>query len=152
MENSGKKSEEQRVNKPAPEQAQSKGVEQGQAGYETSALAGQSLSDLPSGPGTSGLRQAAVLQMQKTQGNAFVMRQMAQRQDEGAAAEEGAGPTSISDGAATVSTQGGVVTISGGMVNVQAPLVNTDGVLRASTIIAENVVGSNYTPGAGNIM
>ena len=152
MENSGKKSEEQRVNKPAPEQVQSKGAEQAQAGYETSPLAGQSLSDLPAGPGTRGLRQAAVLQMQKTRGNAFVMRQMAQRQHDEAPAAEGSAPTQITDGSATVSTEGGVVNVSGGIVNLDSAMVTTSGVLRATTLMADTVVASSYTPGAGNIM
>jgi hypothetical protein len=152
MESSGKKSEEQRVNKPAPEQVQSKGTEQGQAGYETSPLAGQSLSDLPAGPGTRGLRQAAVLQMQKTRGNAFVMRQMAQRQHEEAPAEDSAAPSQISGGGASVSTEGGIVNISGPLVNVSAPMITTNGVLRTTTLIADNVVASSYTPGAGNVM
>jgi hypothetical protein len=152
MEAASKKSEDQRVSKPAPQQVQSKGVEQGQAGYETSPLAGRSLSQLPAGPGTRGLRQAAVLQMQKTRGNAFVMRQMAQRQHEEAPAEESAAPSQISDSGASVSTEGGIVNISGAMVNVDAAMVNTSGVLRASTIMADNVIASSYTPGAGNLM
>ena len=36
-------------------------------------------------------------------------------------------------------------------MNVHAPLTNFDGVVRASTIIADSVVASSYTPGAGNI-
>ena len=101
-----------------------------------------------------------LLQMQKTRGNAFVMRQMAQREDAPATTEapapapaaDAAAPTQISDGAATVSTEGGVVNISGGMVNVNSALVNTSGVLRTSTLMADTVVASTYTPGAGNVM
>ena len=153
MEAASKKSEDQRVNKPVQQQVQSKGAEQGQAGYETSHLAGQSLAQLPAGPGTQGLRQAAVLQMQKTQGNAFVMRQMAQRQhEEEAPAEESATPSTISGGGASVSTEGGIVNISGPMVNVDAPVINTSGILRTTTLIADNVIASSYTPGAGNVM
>jgi hypothetical protein len=152
MEAANKKSEDQQVAKPAPQQVQSKGAEQGQAGYETSPVAGQSLSNLPSGPGTRGLRQAAVLQMQKTRGNAFVMRQMAQRQHEEAPAEESATPSQISSSGATVSTEGGMVNISGPIVTVDAPVINTSGILRTSTLIADNVVASSYTPGAGNLM
>jgi hypothetical protein len=152
MEASGKKLEDQRVNKPAPQQVQSKGVEQGQAGYETSPLAGQSLGNLPAGPGTQGLRQAAVLQMQKTRGNAFVMRQMAQRQHEEAPADESATPSQISAGGATVSTEGGIINISGPMVTVDAPVINTTGMLRTTTLMADNVIASSYTPGAGNVM
>jgi len=167
MEAASKKSEDQQVKKPAQQQIQSKGVEQSQAGFEASPLTGQSLGKLPEGPGTQGLRQAAVLQMQKTRGNAFVMRQMVQRDDEvpsvGPAevpteapaespSEESATPTQITNGGATVSTEGGVVNISGGMVNVDSALVTTSGVLRTSTLMADTVVASTYTPGAGNIM
>ena len=152
MEAANKKSEDQRVSKPAPQQVQSKGVERGQAGYETSPLAGQSLGNLPAGPGTRGLRQAAVLQMQKTRGNAFVMRQMAQRQHEEAPAEESATPSQISAAGATVSTEGGLVNISGPMVTIDAPVINTTGMLRTTTLMADNVIASSYTPGAGNVM
>jgi hypothetical protein len=152
MEASSKKPEDQRVNKPAQQQVQSKGAEQGQAGFETNPLAGQSLSQLPAGPGTRGLRQAAVLQMQKTRGNAFVMRQMAQRQHEEAPAEEAGTPSKITDGSATVSTEGGIVNISGGLVNVDAAMITASGILRATTLITDNVVASNYSPGAGNVM
>lgn len=164
MEAANKKSEDQRVKKPAQQQIQKKGQVQAPAGFETSPLAGQALGKLPEGPGTRGLRQAAVLQMQRTKGNAFVMRQMAQRQHEDgtheeAPAEEGAEPTRISDGASSVETDGGNVSIEGGMlnissgmVNVDAAMISTSGVLRASTIMADNVVASSYTPGAGNLM
>jgi hypothetical protein len=50
-----------------------------------------------------------------------------------------------------VTSDGSTTTVSGGVINLQAPLTQTDGVIRAGTIIAENVVGSNYTPGAGNV-
>jgi hypothetical protein len=31
-------------------------------------------------------------------------------------------------------------------------MTQADGVLRASTIIADNVIASSYSPGAGNVM
>jgi hypothetical protein len=101
------------------------------------------------------MRQAAVLQMQRTHGNAHVMRQLdpaIQRQEEeaGAAADAG-GPSAISGSGGRVDAGGGGVEISGGTVKVHSGYTEVDGVLKTDTIIAENVVGSNYTPGAGNI-
>jgi hypothetical protein len=64
----------------------------------------------------------------------------------------------ISDGGSSVRADAGGVTIDGarlgvtaGMVSMDAPLVTTSGVIRTQTIIAENVVGTTYTPGVGNI-
>lgn len=58
-------------------------------------------------------------------------------------------------GAAAQSPYGGdasSASITAGTINLNAPMVQANGVLRASTIIADNVIGSNYTPGAGNVM
>ena len=41
--------------------------------------------------------------------------------------------------------------MSGAAINLPAPMVSADGVLRVSTIIADSVVASSYTPGAGNL-
>jgi hypothetical protein len=60
----------------------------------------------------------------------------------GAAANAAASPVS-SDGATT--------TITGSTISLDAAMTQTDGIIRADTIIAENVIGSNYTPGAGNL-
>ena len=64
----------------------------------------------------------------------------------------------ISDGGSSVRADAGGVTIDGarlgvtaGMVSMDAPLVTTSGIIRTQTIIAENVVGTTYTPGVGNI-
>ena len=51
---------------------------------------------------------------------------------------------------AVVTSDGGTTTIRGAHVTIDAPMTETAGVFRADTIIADNVVGSNYTPGAGN--
>lgn len=73
-----------------------------------------------------------------------------------AAAPEAA-PTAAAPGAAPaagtgspVSSSGGITTISGSQINLDAALTSTPGIIRADTIIATNVIGSNYTPGAGN--
>ena len=110
--------------------------------------------------GAGNLRRAAVLQMQRRQGNSFVQRFMAKRtsedvqripevrsQDE----EQSAPSTAIGDGSASVKAQGGTVKASASMVELNSPMVKTDGVLQADTIIANSVVAASYTPGAGNI-
>ena len=72
---------------------------------------------------------------------------------------ETAGPgNAISDGGSSVRADAGGVTIDGarlgitaGMVSMDAPLVTTSGIIRTQTIIADNVVGTTYTPGVGNV-
>lgn len=128
---------------------------------EQTSFPGRTISQLPSGPGTRALRQAAVLQMQRTHGNSAVMRQLApdvQHQDETESTSavagltgEGNGPSEISSGGSSVTATAGGVDVNGPMVNLHAAMVNADGVVRASTIIADNVVASSYSPGAGNI-
>jgi hypothetical protein len=69
-------------------------------------------------------------------------------------------PTAISDSGATVSTEGGSVSVvSGGAVSIvapvislDAPMVNAAGILSASVLQADTVIGASYTPGAGNVM
>ncbi len=43
------------------------------------------------------------------------------------------------------------VTVRAPVVNVEAGMARFDGVVRCQTLIAESVVASSYTPGAGNI-
>jgi hypothetical protein len=62
--------------------------------------------------------------------------------DAGPATEPESGP---------VTSSGGATTVSGSTIRLDAPLTSTDGVIRASTIIVDNVVASTYTPGAGNV-
>ena len=60
--------------------------------------------------------------------------------------------TDVSETAgATASSAGATTTVSGSTINLAAPTVSANGVLRASTIIADSVVASSYTPGAGNL-
>lgn len=54
------------------------------------------------------------------------------------------------DGGA-VTSDGATTTITGGTIELAAPMTHAAGVLRADTIIADNVVASSYTPGAGNV-
>jgi hypothetical protein len=41
--------------------------------------------------------------------------------------------------------------LSGASIELNAGMIQTPGVIRCGTLIATNVVGTNYTPGAGNI-
>ena len=112
-------------------------------------------------------RRSDVLEMQRKLGNAFVQRQLTgghainrrpapdplQREGEAepAAAAPG-GPTSIGDGPTSVSAAGGVVKADGAIIELNAGMVRSAGVIQADTIIADSVVASSYTPGAGNVM
>ncbi len=72
------------------------------------------------------------------------------------------GATSTASSAGSGGTDGGAggpaqlagstVEISGGVVTINAPFTKVNGVIQADTLIATNVMGSNYTPGAGNVM
>ncbi|MEW6224472.1 MAG: hypothetical protein AB1627_07555 [Chloroflexota bacterium] len=62
------------------------------------------------------------------------------------------GPTGGTSGpGGPVTSDGSNTTVSGGTITLAAPLTTADGVLRADTIIADSVIASNYTPGAGNV-
>ena len=63
----------------------------------------------------------------------------------------GAGGAVTSDGGTTTIT-GGVINIEGGQVNLDAGMTRASGVLQADTLIANSVVASSYTPGAGNVL
>ncbi len=52
---------------------------------------------------------------------------------------------------ATVEVQASQVNISAGMVQVDAAMSQFSGVVKCDTLIATSVVGTSYTPGAGNI-
>jgi hypothetical protein len=125
----------------------------------TPTLNPQLLPKLPQ-QGAGHIRRAAVLQMQRRQGNGFVQRYLARRGGEGvqrlpeiqAQEDQQGSPTSIGDGSAKVSAAGGIVEADGAMIKLNAPVVETGGILRTSTLIADNIVASNYTPGAGNVM
>jgi hypothetical protein len=111
-------------------------------------------------------RRSDVLEMQRKLGNAFVQRHLAaghavnprpapaglQREGEAepAAAAPG-GPTSIGDGSTAVSAAGGIVKADGAIIELNAGMVRSAGVIQADTIIADSVVASSYTPGAGNV-
>ncbi|HWV14432.1 MAG TPA: phage baseplate assembly protein V [Cellvibrio sp.] len=52
---------------------------------------------------------------------------------------------------ATVSVNASRVTVSASMVQVDAGMSRFSGVVQADTVIANAIVGTTYTPGAGNI-
>ena len=52
---------------------------------------------------------------------------------------------------AKVTVQAGQVAVSAGMVQVDAGMSKFSGVVQADTVIANSVISSSYTPGAGNI-
>ena len=60
------------------------------------------------------------------------------------------GSVTISTGG-RVDIQAGVIGLSASLVNVDSGVVNCSGVVKCDSIIANTVVGSSYTPGAGNI-
>jgi len=53
--------------------------------------------------------------------------------------------------AAKVSVSAGQVQVSAGQVSVDAGLSQFSGVVRCDTLVATTVVGTTYTPGAGNV-
>jgi hypothetical protein len=52
---------------------------------------------------------------------------------------------------AKVTLNASTVEVSAGMITVDAGMSKFSGVVQCDTIIANSVVGSSYTPGAGNI-
>ena len=121
---------------------------------------------LPDGQSARSLRRRAVRQMQARGGNALVQRALAapvQRQEEqapsspapgpteSAAPSETGAPTELSAAGSLVRVGAGGVEIQGGMVNVDAAMTRVSGVLNTDTLVAQSVVSSSYTPGAGNI-
>jgi uncharacterized protein involved in type VI secretion and phage assembly len=53
--------------------------------------------------------------------------------------------------AGTVTIEGASLTVSAGSVTVNAGMSTFNGAVKADTVIATSVVGTSYTPGAGNI-
>lgn len=52
---------------------------------------------------------------------------------------------------ASVEVTAGEVKVTAGMVTIDAGMVKCSGVVKCETLIATSVVGTSYTPGAGNI-
>jgi hypothetical protein len=63
-----------------------------------------------------------------------------------------ASPVGIKLEANSVELSGAMVRLnSGAPIVLTAPVVSATGIVRCDTIMATNVIGANYTPGAGNI-
>jgi hypothetical protein len=60
-------------------------------------------------------------------------------------------PGATGAGGSAVTSDGANTTITGAHISLAAPMTESDGIIRASTIIADSVVASSYTPGAGNV-
>jgi hypothetical protein len=112
---------------------------------------------MPTGAGIRGLGgvQRSAWSLQRTAGNSavaslFAAGRAVQREGEG---EIPPNPfdTPAPTGGNPVSSDGATTTVSGSQIVLAAPMTTTDGVLRTSTLIADNVVASSYSPGAGNI-
>lgn len=63
----------------------------------------------------------------------------------------GATDIKINTPSGSIRIEGGVITLDAAQIRLESPMV-TARVLRCDVLIAESVVGSSYTPGAGNIM
>jgi hypothetical protein len=117
----------------------------------------------------AGSAAAGLMALQRTAGNAAVASLLApsatvQREnvqidelttrvdvsDTAAGAAGAAGATGSGAGGA-VTSDGSTTTINGSVIDLAAPMTQTDGVIRAGTIIADSVVASSYSPGAGNV-
>ena len=121
-----------------------RGADQALAGVVPSQAA-----QLP-GRASQALRQAAVLQMQRVQGNNFVQRAVEIGEVESETAPAPA-PSQIEGPGASVSVANGVAEVNAPMVTVNAPMVRVSGILQSDTLITNSVISSSYTPGAGNI-
>lgn len=51
----------------------------------------------------------------------------------------------------TIKIEGAQLALSASQISLNAPMVKASGVIQCDTIIANSVVGSSYTPGAGNV-
>jgi hypothetical protein len=60
-------------------------------------------------------------------------------------------PAATAGAAGAVTSDGANTTITGAHITLDAAMTEASGVLRADTIIADSVVASSYTPGAGNV-
>ena len=94
---------------------------------------------------------SGLLALQRTAGNAAVASLIAPSvQRDGPEPAPEAGGTSGAPGGTGATGAGGATEITGSTIQLNAPMVTAPGVIQADTIIANSVVASSYTPGAGN--
>ena len=107
---------------------------------------------------------ADLLRVQRTAGNAALASLVApavQRvvnldemsTEVGAAPEAGAGEPAAAGASGPAADTGGEAdhTITAGHIGLNAPMVEAPGIIRAQTVIADSIVATSYTPGAGNV-
>ena len=113
-----------------------------------------SFGQIPDHVTTRARRRQAILQLQRSRGNNFVMRQVmpSLMRQEHEATDEATTPSEISSNGNRVSTVGGVTVDSAGIINLNSAVIRTSGLLQAGTIIADSIIASSYSPGAGNVM
>ena len=103
-----------------------------------------------------------VLALQRSAGNAAVsslvaptlQRDVDKEGVDASAIPADAGPADMGvggDSDGPVTSAGGTTSINGSTISLNAPMTESAGVIRADTIIANTVIGSSYTPGAGNL-
>jgi hypothetical protein len=114
---------------------------------QTTAVTPGAAMQLP-GRASQGLRQSAMLQMQRVQGNNFVQRAVEVGETESQVA---GGPTQIEGPGASVSVANGIAEVNAPMVTVNAPMMRVNGILQSDTLITNSVISAAYSPGAGNI-
>ncbi len=96
---------------------------------------------------------AGLMQLQRTAGNAAVASMVAPAVQRAVEINEiSTTPTPDTAGDTTGGVEdGGPTEINGSSIALNAPMVTAPGVLQVDTLIANTVVGSSYTPGAGNL-
>jgi hypothetical protein len=111
--------------------------------------------------------QARIIQLQRTAGNRAVVQRLAasgliarqpgpvavQRAEGDEAGAAAAGSSAAGGGGAAGGTEinDTSVKITAGNIELNSPVVRVNGVTQTDTLIADAVIASSYTPGAGNV-
>lgn len=110
-----------------------------------------------------GVSAPGLLALQRSAGNAAVASLVAPRSVQrdveigevevtaDAAESAPAAPGTGAGAGGAVTSDGATTTITGGLINLDTAITQTSGVIRAGTIIADSVVATSYSPGAGNV-
>ena len=106
---------------------------------------------------------ADLLHVQRTAGNAAVAAMVApavqrdvtigevETTVDGPQAGATAGGETAGGDAAGGDTGSGAQTITGSHITLDAPVVETPGLLKAQTLMVDNVIATSYSPGVGNV-
>jgi hypothetical protein len=98
-----------------------------------------------------------ILDLQRSAGNRAVVQRLSnaglitQRAPGDEPTEGGAAPTPAGAGGGGTEINDTSVKITAGMIELNAPIVRVGGVAQTDTLLADSVIASNYSPGAGNI-